>query len=162
METAWTFVHAVFVPFFHFYLNSSFLIPHCPSSFFLLHSSLFPLHCPSFPIKKGAQSAPSPQFLIPHSSFLIPHCPSPPFSVSTLISHSSFLIALLPSSLFTIHSSLPFPQGPLVKGGASRPPPVAEEGRRASGRGRLFQASIASAEKGGHRNRSCPRSGLGD
>ena len=38
-------------------------------------------------------------------------------------------------------------------GGASRLPPVAGKGRRASGRGRIFQASAASAEKGGHRNR---------
>ncbi len=68
----------------------------------------------------------------------------------------SFLIALFPPPRL-----IPPRQGPLVKGGASRPPPVAEEGRRASGRGRIFQASAASAEKGGHRNRSCPRSGLG-
>ena len=60
-----------FPAFFRFYLNFSLLIPHCPSSFFLLHSSLFPLHCPSFPIKKGAPRAPSPQFLIPHPSFFI-------------------------------------------------------------------------------------------
>ena len=45
----------------------------------------------------------------------------------------------------------PFTQGGL---GAARWSTAAEEGRRASGRGRFFQASAASAEKGGHRNRS--------
>ena len=43
-----------------------------------------------------------------------------------------------------------------LKRGATRPPPVAEEGREASGSGRQMRKALAADEDAGHRNRDKP------